>query len=92
MLDDRAVLGDLGDCGGDHLLVDGIGRRHVDVETVGANHVVLVVVELIADHDDRMHRPVGVDDAMPRAERPVGTADLVERRGDLHVVVGMLVR
>ena len=59
---------------------------------MGADHPIAVVEELVPHDDDVMNVTVGVDDPMPGGEGTGGAADLVERGGDLAVVVGMLVR
>ena len=92
LLDRRAVLGDLGDRRADQLLARTARRRHVDVEAVRADHVAVVVVELVADHDHVVHDLLGVDDAVAGAECPVRAPDVVQRGSHLNVVVGMLVR
>jgi hypothetical protein len=59
---------------------------------MGPDDPALVIEELVAHHDDVMNVTAGVDDAVPGGEGAGGTADLLQRGGDLAVIVGMLVR
>ena len=88
-----AGLGDLGDRLGDDL-VPGLPHRRgdVDIEAVGSDHVAVLAVELVPDHNHVMDLAAGVDDPVPGTERTRGATDFVERRGDLPVVVGMFMR
>lgn len=85
-------LGDLGDRRAEDLvLVIERRRSDVDIEPVGADHPVAFVEKLVADHHDMVHLALGVDDPVPGGERTRRAADLVQSRGHLAIVLGVLV-
>lgn len=56
------------------------------------DHVAVVVVEPIADHDDVAYVSAGVDDPVPGAERLARVHDLIDGGRDLPAVIGVFVR
>jgi hypothetical protein len=59
---------------------------------VRADHPTAVVEELVADHHDVVYAAAGVDDPVPGGEGARRPPNLVERGGDLSVVLRVLVR
>src|SRR4051794_9447740 len=56
-----------------------LGReRHVDIETVCADHFAALVTKQVGDHDDLMDAPLDIDDAVAGAERPMRSTDVVQ--------------
>ena len=68
-----------------------LGGSHVDVETAGAHDRAGLVGECVGDDDDVMNPALGVDDAMPGAERLLALPHLLKRGRDVLEVLGMLV-
>jgi hypothetical protein len=66
--------------------------RDIDVETLGTNHVAVVVAELLVDDDNLTDGALDVDDSVSGANRNAGPADGVEGGGQLGVVVAIFVR
>ena len=64
-------------------------ERHVDIETVRADHFAAIIAQEFGDHDDVMDAPLDVDDAVAGAERLMRSTDVVQCGGYLLVVLGM---
>ena len=65
------------------------GKRHVDIETVRADHFAAIIAQEFGDHDDVMDAALDVDDAVAGAERLMRSTDVVQCGGYLLVVLGM---
>ena len=91
MFNGGAVVLKFGDCVFDHRGTGLAARCDVDVETPGSDDFAAVVEQWFADDHDLADVATGGDDAVTGAEGFMGAADIVQRRCDMFIVVGMLV-
>jgi hypothetical protein len=84
-------LSDADDRRGELVLACLLRRSYVDIEAVGSDDLILLVVQLVSYDDDVMNAALHIDNAVPAAERLTCLADEFEGVGDLSQIVGMLV-
>ena len=84
-------LSDAHDRSGELVLACLLRRSYVDIEAVGSDDLILLVVQLVSYDDDVMNAALHIDNAVPAAERLTCLADEFEGVGDLSQIVGMLV-